>query len=215
MTGGALYKQFQRGIKPNTKLILEALERGEDPLETVSIGGDGKAKGQDSNLRAASHHVFLMSQKNSSPMLISCSLTLLLEISSIMGGDTTSKGIRFQIDDRFKPIAKRQLEMKQNGLDPKDIDLDSIKKSNKKGQTALQRLFTECFLHSPFSLCQLQNHSDHNINHSVEIAKHFGSDATSGGIGFQFRAIKADAKRQRDCVENGGDPVDLGIGGKG
>ncbi len=45
---------------------------------------------------------------------------------------------------------------------------------------------------------------------------YFGSDATGGGIGFQFRAIRADAKRQVDCVKNHGDPKDLGIGaGKG
>lgn len=41
----------------------------------------------------------------------------------------------------------------------------------------------------------------------------FGSDSTSGGIGFRFRSIKADAKRQRDCCMSGGDPKDLGIGG--
>lgn len=46
-----------------------------------------------------------------------------------MGSDVTSKGIRFQFDDRLKPIAKRQLEMKEDGLDPKDVDLDSVKKA--------------------------------------------------------------------------------------
>jgi hypothetical protein len=45
-----------------------------------------------------------------------------------------------------------------------------------------------------------------------DISKYFGSDSTGGGIGFQFRAIKADAKRQRDCVDTGGDPKDLNIG---
>jgi hypothetical protein len=42
----------------------------------------------------------------------------------------------------------------------------------------------------------------------------FGSDSTGGGIGFQFRQIKADAKRQKTCVDTGGDPLTLGIGGK-
>jgi len=43
----------------------------------------------------------------------------------------------------------------------------------------------------------------------------FGSDSTGGGVGFQFRQIKADAKRQKDCVKSGGDPKTLGIGSKG
>lgn len=51
------------------------------------------------------------------------------EIARVMGSDVTSKGIRFQFDDRLKPIAKRQLEMKEDGLDPKDVDLDSVKKA--------------------------------------------------------------------------------------
>ncbi|KAH8654137.1 hypothetical protein BGZ60DRAFT_386763 [Tricladium varicosporioides] len=40
----------------------------------------------------------------------------------------------------------------------------------------------------------------------------FGSDATKGGIEFQFRTIKQDAKRQKACFHAGGDPKDLGIG---
>jgi hypothetical protein len=48
---------------------------------------------------------------------------------------------------------------------------------------------------------------------SLEISKYFGTDSTGGGIGFQFRQIKNDAKRQRQCVESGGDPKDLVIGG--
>lgn len=43
----------------------------------------------------------------------------------------------------------------------------------------------------------------------------FGSDSTGGGIGFQFRQIKNDAKRQRACVASGGDPRTLDIGSKG
>jgi len=51
---------------------------------------------------------------------------------------------------------------------------------------------------------------------STAISNYFGSDSTGGGIGFQFRAIKKDADRQRACFDSGGDPKDLGIGsGKG
>jgi hypothetical protein len=51
-----------------------------------------------------------------------------------MGSDTTPNGIKFQFTDRFRPIAKRQLDMKAAGLDPKDIDLDSVKGKGSKGQ---------------------------------------------------------------------------------
>ncbi len=51
---------------------------------------------------------------------------------------------------------------------------------------------------------------------STAISNYFGSDSTGGGIGFQFRAIKKDADRQRACFDSAGDPKDLGIGsGKG
>ncbi len=50
---------------------------------------------------------------------------------------------------------------------------------------------------------------------STAISNYFGSDSTGGGIGFQFRAIKKDADRQRACFDSGGDPKDLGIGGAG
>lgn len=44
------------------------------------------------------------------------------------------------------------------------------------------------------------------------MAKYFGSDATGGGIEWQFRTIKAGAKCQKDFYLKGGDPKDLGIG---
>ena len=59
-------------------------------------------------------------------------------------------------------------------------------------------------------------HVGHPIDSSLpDVSKYFGSDSTGGGIGFQFRQIKADAKRQRECYDAGGDPKDLNIGGKG
>jgi hypothetical protein len=60
-------------------------------------------------------------------------------------------------------------------------------------------------------------HVEHHIDSHLppDVSKYFGSDSTGGGIGFQFRQIKADAKRQRECYDAGGDPKDLNIGGKG
>jgi len=53
-------------------------------------------------------------------------LTTSAELASIMGSDCTPNGIRFQISDRYRPVAKRQLEMKASGQDPKDV-LDHVK----------------------------------------------------------------------------------------
>ncbi|CAG8956020.1 hypothetical protein HYFRA_00008876 [Hymenoscyphus fraxineus] len=50
---------------------------------------------------------------------------------------------------------------------------------------------------------------------NLAISNYFGSDSTAGGIGFQFRQIKNDAKRQRQCFDSGGDPKDLNIGAGG
>ena len=42
LKANALSMHFARNIKPNVKLVLEALARGEDPLEIVLMGHDAK-----------------------------------------------------------------------------------------------------------------------------------------------------------------------------
>jgi len=49
---------------------------------------------------------------------------------------------------------------------------------------------------------------------TTEIHNMFGKDSTPGGIGFQFRQIKAWAKLQRDAFEAGVDPQTLDCFGK-
>lgn len=44
------------------------------------------------------------------------------------------------------------------------------------------------------------------------ISKYFGHDSTPGGLEFQFRTFKANAKRQKACADAGGDPQSLAIG---
>lgn len=52
------------------------------------------------------------------------------------------------------------------------------------------------------------------IDIPVELAKHFGSDTTQGGIAKIFsRHILPQTKQVRDCVQSGGDPKDLNLGG--
>lgn len=50
------------------------------------------------------------------------------------------------------------------------------------------------------------------LMNSSEISKFFGKDSSTGGIGFQFREIKRNAKLQRACADAGGDPQTLNIG---
>lgn len=61
---------------------------------------------------------------------------------------------------------------------------------------------------STYSACLVTS-----IDRNADISKYFGQDSTKGGIEFQFRSIKADAKRQKACYEAGGDPQTLVIGG--
>jgi hypothetical protein len=67
-----------------------------------------------------------------------------------MGSDATPNGLRFQFADRFKPIAKRQLDALACGADPKDVDLSTVGKGNNGQKSWL------CFLvsFSMFSLLQ-------------------------------------------------------------
>ncbi len=125
-----------------------------------------------------------------------------------MGSDTTGKAISCQFYDRFGPIGKQQLAMLAAGQDPKDLALDSVKRVAKRGSRGTS---TSSHPHTQH-LFILFKHSRTYINSNPEISKFFGTDSTGGGIGFQFRAIKANAELQKNCIASGGDPKDLGIG---
>ena len=57
------------------------------------------------------------------------------EVARIMGSDCTPNGLRFQFTDRFRPMAKRQLDMLAAGLDPKHVSVGPVKGS--KGTSLL------------------------------------------------------------------------------
>ncbi len=59
-----------------------------------------------------------------------------------MGSDVTAKALRHQIGGSIKLIGKKQLEMRDAKLDPKDVDL-GVKTG--RGQTAV---FYSLLLHS-------------------------------------------------------------------
>ncbi|TVY40899.1 hypothetical protein LSUB1_G002346 [Lachnellula subtilissima] len=159
------------------------------------------------------------------------------EMARVFGSDCTPNGLRFQFNDRIKQVTTRQLDMLAQGDDPKDIDLDDCKsaKASKAGKDIASLMGSDTSVSALKSeICErvkaIGKHQSHmkaagqdpaKIDISAfndrkgrqDISTYFGSDSTGGGIGFQFRAIKADAKRQRDCIDAGGDPRDLNIGG--
>jgi hypothetical protein len=63
VTPKALMHVFSRGIKPNVKLILEALEAGDDPekVELVGVSSTGAGQGQTSSTSVTLHlHISLL-----------------------------------------------------------------------------------------------------------------------------------------------------------
>ncbi|CZT02253.1 uncharacterized protein RCO7_11042 [Rhynchosporium graminicola] len=167
--GGIRFQYFDR-IKKDIDALRKGRADGVDCKEITlqSLGGPA-VKGPSSVLHFTPTAQFFYTTWQF--------LIIPLEIAAVMGSDVTPNGIRFQFTDRIKPTAKIQQDIRSAGLDPKDIDLDSIY-SIKKG----------------------------------DISKYFGKDSTKGGIEFQFRTIKQDAKRQKACADTGGDPQTLGIG---
>ncbi|TVY23936.1 hypothetical protein LHYA1_G007406 [Lachnellula hyalina] len=198
-------------LRPNAALIQKARAAGED-CKNLGIGGDKRptAVSEGGN-----------------------------KMARVFGSDCTPHGLRFQFNDRIKPVTTRQLDMLAQGDDPKDIDLTDCKsaKASKAGKDIASLMGSDTSVSALKSeICErvkaIGKHQSHmkatgqdpaKIEISAfndrkgrqDISTYFGTDSTGGGIGFQFRAIKADAKRQRDCIEAGGDPRDLNIGGKG
>lgn len=62
---------------------------------------------------------------------------------------------------------------------------------------------------------QFPSHTTRAIADVLDLSKYFGKDSTAGGIQFQFRTLKHNAKRQKACADAGGDPQTLGIGSLG
>ncbi|CZR56747.1 uncharacterized protein PAC_06636 [Phialocephala subalpina] len=191
--------QFLKRYKPIGKRQLEMIDAGKDPkdIDLDSIKGIRAIrtkKGPKGQIAAFQH--FLTSTFS---LHYTASIDSSTEIASIMGSDATPNGIRFQFTDRFKPIAKRQLEMKGAGLDGKDIDLDSVKGG--KGQKA-------CADNGGDPLILRMGAGGPG---GKDMAKYIGSDCTKGALEWQFRRYRAGAKLQVEAVKNGQDPKDINV----
>jgi hypothetical protein len=139
-------------------------------------------------------------------------------MARFIGSDCTKGALEWQFR-RYRAGAKLQIAAVKAGQDPKDITVDVNPQGKPDGKGSTVRDNGPKFLHYCFFHITFPSHTtfEHYIDSPLppDISKYFGSDSTGGGIGFQFRQIKADAKRQRDCVDAGGDPKNLNIGGKG
>ncbi|KAH8782157.1 hypothetical protein BGZ57DRAFT_926143 [Hyaloscypha finlandica] len=214
---GTLNQHFNRNISPNVKLIKDALAKGENPmgvtLADVNLIKNARANGIDCK-------DVMLSGANKGSNSGS-------EISSIMGSDTTPNGIKFQFTDRFRPIAKRQLDMKAAGLDPKDVNLDSVKG---KGAQDISKYFGSDSTSggTQFVLRAIRANADrqracadsggdpkdlalNSIGSKQEMAKFIGSDCTKGALEWQFRRYKAGAKLQMAAVAAGQDPKNINV----
>lgn len=138
-TVGGIKFQFATRIKADIELIKNARAKSIDCkdiklswADQPSIGGKGS---KDTQFCFAFCFVLpnlLLPLRKPEAIHIDDSI----EISSIMGSDTTPNGIKFQFTDRIRPIAKRQFDMRAAGLDPKDVRLDRAKGKGSQGQNS-------------------------------------------------------------------------------
>ena len=135
-TVGGIKFQFATRIKADVELIKNARAKSIDCkdiklswADQPSIGGKGSKGTQFCFAFCFVLPNLLLPLRNPEAIHIDDSI----EISSIMGSDTTPNGIKFQFTDRIRPIAKRQFDMRAAGLDPKDVRLDSAKGKGSQG----------------------------------------------------------------------------------
>ncbi|KAH7389067.1 hypothetical protein BKA64DRAFT_129400 [Cadophora sp. MPI-SDFR-AT-0126] len=127
---GGIKFQFSTTIKKNLDALRDGRARGLDckdiTLPSLANYGQG-GQGPSSISFYSTAHFYL---HNFATFLMS-----LIEMAAIMGSDVTPNGLRFQFTDRIRPIGKKLQEMKSAGLDPKDIDLESLYSAKGGGKT--------------------------------------------------------------------------------
>lgn len=108
--------QFASRLKNYANLLKRARAAG---LDCKDVKFEGNAYGRSVCIIShSSQHCFLSITQPSKCWFQK-------EIARIMGSDVTPNGLRFQFTDRFRPVAKRQLEILEAGGDPKDVDLNT------------------------------------------------------------------------------------------
>ncbi|PQE06651.1 hypothetical protein CJF31_00009776 [Rutstroemia sp. NJR-2017a BVV2] len=129
--------------------------------------------------------------------------SLATEMAKHFGSDATADMISWQFRG-IRAGAKIQTEALADGMDPKDFNVIV----NHKGEPLTTKAASGP---SKSILASSPSYSLFSQALQHEIHKMFGEDSTAQGIGYQFRAIKANAARQREAFEAGIDPQTLGI----
>lgn len=126
-------------------------------------------------------------------------------MARIFGSDATPNGLRFQFTDRFKPVAKRQLDMLAAGEDPKNINLEDCKHT--KGGKGQANFLPRVSLHSS----TLQYLQASNLGFT-EIASLMGSDTSVIALKSEIaERTKAIGRHQIYMRDGGEDPSKINI----
>ncbi|KAF7944705.1 uncharacterized protein EAE97_005338 [Botrytis byssoidea] len=155
------------------------------------------------------------------------------EIVAIMGSDVTVDAIKQQIGKRIKVLGNRQTKMRAAGQDPINVDLEGLMPS-KKEKGEMDRHMGDCTapgLRFQFDtrykvlakrqkamLAAGKNPSTVDVVTvgKTEVQKCFGSDATPGGIKFQFATtIKKHVDKIRSVRAAGKDCKDITFNSNG
>ncbi|QSZ33889.1 hypothetical protein DSL72_005463 [Monilinia vaccinii-corymbosi] len=151
------------------------------------------------------------------------------EIVAIMGSDVTFGAIKQQISKRIKALGSRQSQMRIAGEDPKNVDLGDLMPSKQRKEmnkhmgdsTAgsiryqFDTLYKVIARRQKAILADGKNPSTVDVETSskTEIQECFDSDATIGGLKFQFStSIKKNVDQIRNARIAGKDCKDITFG---
>ncbi|KAF7931679.1 uncharacterized protein EAE98_004415 [Botrytis deweyae] len=195
-TPSSLQNHFRRTVKVLCKRQMSMLAAGQDSME-VSLDGLGG------------------------------------EIVAIMGSDVTVDAIKQQIGKRIKVLGSRQTKMRAAGQDPKRVDLEGLMPA-KKEQGEMDKFMGDSTMNglrfqfdtrykviakrqkAMFAAGENPSTVDIVTGGKTEVQKCFGSDATAGGIKFQFATtIKKHVDQIRSARAAGKDCKDITFNSNG
>ncbi|TGO70383.1 hypothetical protein BOTNAR_0001g00590 [Botryotinia narcissicola] len=242
VTPTAIKMQYNATIRVLSRRQIALFDAGKDPLD-VSLnnpkGETARIMELDTTASFQKNHfrrtVKLLGNCQMSMLAAGkdskdASLDGLGKIFAIMGSDVTVDAIKQQIGKRIKVLGSRQTKMRAAGQDPINVDLEGLMPS-KKEKGEMDRHMGDCTapgLRFQFDtrykviakrqkamLAAGKNPSTVDVVTvgKTEVQKCFGSDATPGGIKFQFattikkhvdqiRSVRAAGKDCKDITFN-------------
>ncbi|KAF7900417.1 uncharacterized protein EAF01_007719 [Botrytis porri] len=150
------------------------------------------------------------------------------EIVAIMGSDVTVEAIKQQIGKRIKVLGSRETKMRTAGQDPKNVDLEDLMPSKKEkemdkhmGDCTASRSGLRFQFDTRYKVIAKDQKAmlavdkypltvDIATSGKTEVQQCFGSDASAGGIKFQFATtIKKNVDQIRSARAAGKDCKDI------